>query len=178
MRRLTGGGAIHHIHELTFSIAIHQSHPLYRGEVQGSYERVHGLLIQAFEQLGVKASLRGTSPLASDVEGSGMCFHKSTPLDIAWNGCKGVGSAQRRRAVRVLHHGSIKLNPSDLDTGVAGLREFQSELTPKTLAAHIREEFERSLALRFETSEPSKAELRHTEERRAFFSSPEHLARR
>ena len=54
-----------------------------------------------------------------------MCFHHSTPLDLVWEGRKGVGSAQRRRDGRVLHHGSIKLGSSQYDTGVAELAGLQ-----------------------------------------------------
>src|SRR5262249_36174300 len=41
VRRFSGGGAIHHAEELTFSITAPQEHALFRGEVRRSYERVH-----------------------------------------------------------------------------------------------------------------------------------------
>jgi len=178
VRRLTGGGAIHHENELTFSIACSLEHPLYRGAVKASYERVHGLLAAVFLELGVAATLRGEGGLRSDVEGSGMCFHRSTPLDLVWSGRKGVGSAQRRTRGRVLHHGSIKLAASELDTGVAELRPFAPTLTPDELARKIRSRFEDDLDLGFDLGCLSEVEERHAKERRSFFTSDAFVRRR
>ncbi|MBK7874589.1 MAG: lipoate--protein ligase family protein [Planctomycetes bacterium] len=164
VRRITGGGAIHHVKELTFSIAASLDHPLYRGPVGESYARVHGALIDALRAAGVEGSLRGGSALESDVEGTGMCFHKSTPLDIAWGGRKGIGSAQRRKAGRVLHHGSIKLGSSPLEGAIATLEGHGAKLGVVELAALVRSAFERAFELEFAASVPDAVE--RTEARR------------
>ncbi|MEO0650196.1 MAG: hypothetical protein AAFZ65_05920, partial [Planctomycetota bacterium] len=121
VRRTTGGGAIHHARELTFSIAASLEHPLYAGPIANSYRRVHALIAEALAEFGVDATPRGEQPAASDRDGTGMCFHASHPLDLGWgeDWRKGVGSAQRRKHGRVLHHGSIKLAPDPLEPGVA-----------------------------------------------------------
>jgi lipoate-protein ligase A len=103
VRRITGGGAIHHVNELTFSITAPLEHRIYAGPVAESYERVHRAIARSLRELGAPAELRGAAPLDSDRSATGMCFHESTPLDLAWNARKGVGSAQRRKAGRVLH---------------------------------------------------------------------------
>jgi len=121
VRRLTGGGAIHHVHELTFSFCCALDEPLYRGKLADSYVRVHEAIAGTLQNLGLNARLRGDSPLRSDCPDTGMCFHKSTPQDLVWENRKGVGSAQRRRNGRVLYHGSIKLKSSILDTRIATL---------------------------------------------------------
>jgi len=132
VRRVTGGGAIHHHSaELTFSITLDARHPAYAGSVPRSYERTHEAVALALRRLGATgARMRREEPCASDVAGTGMCFHESTPLDVCWEVgdgadralAKGVGTAQRRTGGRVLHHGSIKLDASDLEPGVATVR--------------------------------------------------------
>lgn len=178
VRRFSGGGAIHHQDELTFSIAASETHALFRGEVRNSYERVHGLLARAFATLGVRAELRGRDGLASDRAATGMCFHQSTPLDLAWDGRKGVGSAQRRSASRVLHHGSIKLGASALEEGVAVLRAHVPALEPVELARRIQTEFEDGLGCEFSREEPSAPEREFAARRAGFYRSEAFLRRR
>lgn len=178
VRRFSGGGAIHHADELTFSIAASQRHPLFAGEVRSSYERIHALLAAAFTRFGVHAELRGAHALGSDRSATGMCFHASTPLDLAWDGKKGVGSAQRRSGGRVLHHGSIKLGASALEEGVARLRSHAPALEPAELAHAIQGEFERGLGCAFAAEEPSVEEREHAARRAAFFRSEAFVRRR
>lgn len=175
VRRVTGGGAIHHANELTYSLVAPASDPLFRGTVADSYVRIHRALALGLSELGVTAALRGDAALDSEREGTGMCFHRSTPLDLCWNARKGIGSAQRRTKGRVLHHGSIKLGPSELDTAVASLPGVRS---PVELAAALRAPLERALGIEFEVT-PLPSALRE----RALalgrrFCDPEWVARR
>jgi lipoate-protein ligase A len=158
VRRITGGGAIHHTGELTFSLAAPASHPVYQGPVAESYARVHRAVIAALGEIGVRAELCGERELASDRADTGMCFHASTPLDIVWNARKGVGSAQRRRHGRVLHHGSIKLASSPLEGAIATIRECAPEVDCAGFAPILRAAFERELGLVFETGVPDADE--------------------
>jgi len=178
VRRLTGGGAIEHANELTFSITCSLDHDLYRGEVRRSYERVHALLAEALARHGVEAGERGTAQLASDDGSSAMCFHRSTAIDLAWGGRKGVGSAQRRTGGRVLHHGSIKLAPSALERGVATVADGGGSTTPAGVAATIREVLQERLDVALQDGEPSAVELVRARERAPFFGSREHVRRR
>jgi len=178
VRRLTGGGAIHHARELTFSITAPLSHPLYRGPVASSYERVHGALAKALAELGITAELRGERPLLSDREGTGMCFHRSTPLDLVWSARKGVGSAQRRRGGRVLHHGSIKLEGSPLEGEIAGLEEVAPELGAEKLAPIVLAALSTHLGLEFERGGVEGKLSERALERAPYFSSEAFLRRR
>jgi len=178
VRRATGGGAIHHAEELTFSIAAAADHPLYRGEVRESYERVHAALAAALARLGVRAALRRDARVASDRPGSPMCFHESTPLDLVWDGRKGVGSAQRRTGGRVLHHGSIKLGETPLEEGIATLHGRAPGLSPERLAELLRASLAERWGASFEPADPTEEELRRAAARAPHFGSPEHLRRR
>ena len=155
VRRITGGGAIHHTNELTFSMIASAEHALFEGPIPRSYERIHELIAAALSKCGAEAKLRGDSELLSDASGTGMCFHHSTSLDLAWDSKKGVGSAQRRRNGRVLHHGSIKLGPSQHDTGVAELGE---SIDPAALARVIAEVFQESAKIKLMPGVPTPEE--------------------
>jgi len=178
VRRLTGGGAIHHANELTFSISAKQGHPLYRGEVRNSYERIHGAIAEVLAEYEVQAEFRGQGGLDSDREATGMCFEHSTDLDLAWGGAKGVGSAQRRTGGRVLHHGSIKLGRSELDASVAAIWDHSPGVTPEQLAARLSACFERSFGVRLEPGEARPEELEHAALRAEHFTSREFVYRR
>ena len=175
VRRITGGGAIHHTNELTFSIATSLDHPLFEGPVTRSYERIHDLVAGALSKVGCEPALRADSALLSDAEGTGMCFHHSTPLDLVWEGRKGVGSAQRRRDGRVLHHGSIKLGPSQYDTGVAELAGLQD---PGELAQGIVGVFRKQAGILLVPGIPTALERARADELGEHAVDPEFVRRR
>jgi lipoate-protein ligase A len=179
VRRITGGGAILHDQgELTFSIAADEDEPVFAGSIGDSYRRVHAAIASALAAVGVRAGLRGPRALASDVGGTGMCFHRSTELDLAWEDRKGVGSAQRRRGGRVLHHGSIKVRASAAEAGVATVAEHWRGATPELLAPLVREAFERELGLAFEAAVPEKEERERAKELAARYVDPAFVRRR
>lgn len=164
VRRITGGGAIHHVHELTFSFVAPLSHPLYQGRLADSYARVHAAIGVALGEFGIPATPRGASALGSDLAGTGMCFHKSTELDLAWGGRKGVGSAQRRTRGRVLHHGSIKLDSSPFEGSIATVREAGRRVRAPDFAPALRAAFERELGLRLLPGVPDEWERARAKE--------------
>jgi lipoyl(octanoyl) transferase len=111
VRRLTGGGAILHHHEWTYSCAVPAGHPLAQTPLR-IYELVHERIIAALAGLGItSAALRGTS--LPSREGEFLCFGRGDPRDIVLGGHKIVGSAQRRRRGAVLQHGSLLLRRSE-----------------------------------------------------------------
>lgn len=178
VRRITGGGAIHHTGELTFSIAADASHRLYAGPVSASYRRVHHVVAAALAEHGVTAELRGERDLASDRDDTGMCFHHSTDLDLVWGDRKGVGSAQRRKAGRVLHHGSIKLRTSELEGDIAVVDAAGSGLEAAELGATLRRTLSRMLDVQLEAGVPTPAERTAAHELGSRYLDPEFLRRR
>ena len=175
VRRITGGGAIYHTNELTFSIAASLDHPPFEGPVTPSYARLHDLVVEALSKVGCEPALRGDDALLSDAEDTGMCFHHSTAVDIAWGGRKGVGSAQRRRGGRILHHGSIKFGSSQYDTGVAELEGLKD---PAELAREIVEVFREQAGIRLLPGVPTNAERLRAEELGERALDPDFVRRR
>jgi lipoate-protein ligase A len=178
VRRITGGGAIHHVRELTFSIAAPLDHRLYRGSVSQSYVRIHDAILSALAEIGIAAKLRSEDALASDVEGTGMCFHKSTAFDLVWNQRKGVGSAQRRRGARVLHHGSIKLGTSPFEGAIASVSDVVPKMSAERFAPHLRDAFGRVLDLALESGVPTPDERLRARDLGRRYIDPEFVRRR
>jgi lipoate-protein ligase A len=178
VRRITGGGAIHHVHELTFSFVAPATQRLYQGPIVESYKRVHAAIAAALAELGIAAELRGARKLDSDVPATGMCFHRSTELDLAWGAKKGVGSAQRRTRGRVLHHGSIKLESSVFEGSIATVRESARRLQPSEFAPLLRTAFERVLEIRLVTGVPEAHERVRARKLGARYLDPEFVRRR
>ena len=106
VRRPTGGKAILHTDELTYSVALPIQHPLAVGGVIESYREISKALVVALRHLGVDPSAeRKTETEAM----SAVCFETPSHYEITVNGKKLVGSAQVRRKDGVLQHGTLPL---------------------------------------------------------------------
>jgi len=178
VRRITGGGAIHHVHELTFSLTAPAEHRVFAGPVKDSYVRIHAAVRRALAELGIEAELRGEDKLESDRHDTGMCFHESTDLDIAWDARKGVGSAQRRKDGRVLHHGSIKLRTSPLEGDIATIDTHAPDASPETFAPLLRRALAEELDLAFAVGVPDAEERDAAKELGKRYVDPAFVRRR
>lgn len=111
VRRPTGGRAILHTDELTYSVIGPQSHPALTGGVLESYQRISKALLQALHRLNIPAQARPQtlSPIDSDANGP-VCFEIPSNYEITVKGKKLIGSAQARRRESILQHGSLPLH--------------------------------------------------------------------
>lgn len=108
VRRATGGKAILHTDELTYSVAAPPEHALMRGGVLPSYRRIAAALLVALESLTVRAATQ--EKYDRHLAGPGpVCFELPSDWEITWEGRKLAGSAQVRRKGGVLQHGTIPL---------------------------------------------------------------------
>lgn len=103
VRRLTGGRALLHDKELTYSYVCSVS-SLKNGEsVVGSYKEISQILIEGFSQLGIELEFgQKKQHLNND-----FCMSLSTGADLCYKGRKLIGSAQFRKEGYILQHGSI-----------------------------------------------------------------------
>ena len=109
VRRPTGGRAILHDRELTYSIALPEA-VLGRDGVLDSYRRLSLALQDGLHRLGVPATIAPQSA-ADDAVNGPVCFDRPSAYEIMFRGRKLVGSAQVRRRGGVLQHGSIVIEP-------------------------------------------------------------------
>jgi lipoate-protein ligase A len=124
VRRLSGGGAILHDRELTYSLALASSHPLSMDPTR-LYETVHTAIIRLLAELGLEAALRGTDESRSDEPF--LCFIRGDRHDILCRGSKVVGSAQRRRRGAVLQHGSLIIEASPHASEIPGICDLADQ---------------------------------------------------
>lgn len=106
VRRLTGGRAVLHHREVTYSVTspVRDDEPL-----RESYGRINRLLLDGLRRLGVEAALAEPDGRAAP-PGSAPCFELPAEGEIVHGGRKLVGSAQLRDAGALLQHGSILID--------------------------------------------------------------------
>jgi lipoyl(octanoyl) transferase len=133
VRRPTGGFAILHTDELTYSIATSPDDPRAEGAILDAYRSLSHGLLAGLHRLGVPARMNPVHPGAS---ASAACFESPSAYEIVVGERKLIGSAQTRPHGRVLQHGSLPLYG---DIGrVARYLTFATEGERAALAAHLR----------------------------------------
>ena len=134
VRRLSGGGAILHDQEITYSLVLPASHPA-RQDPSAVYPAVHRAIITLLSDAGVPCQLRcefdavNSNPAVTNTGTAAepfLCFLRKNANDIVHaSGNKIVGSAQRRRKGVTLQHGSIILKASRVVPHVPGIGELE-----------------------------------------------------
>ncbi|MBP2635198.1 MAG: biotin/lipoate protein ligase [Firmicutes bacterium] len=114
VRRLTGGRAVYHAAELTYSITIREDHPIVPQTITASYMLFSNALQASLRELGITTQL--TMPQSAYSQGkrvktvSAACFDAPSHYEMIVGEQKLVGSAQVRKNGVVLQHGSILLD--------------------------------------------------------------------
>ncbi len=104
VRRLTGGRALLHDDEITYSFVCPEGY-LKNGEnVKKSYVEISQILIDGFKRLGIELDFGGGAAVNTRFD---YCMLISTGADLCYKGRKFIGSAQCRKNGYILQHGSI-----------------------------------------------------------------------
>jgi len=106
VRRLTGGRALLHDNEITYSFVAPESYLKNGGSVIESYKEISQILINVFNKLGIELTLGGENGVHTKFD---YCMLISTGADLCYQGRKFIGSAQCRKNGYILQHGSILL---------------------------------------------------------------------
>lgn len=136
VRRPTGGRALLHIDELTYSICAPSDHPVVRGGVLPSYRRLSQGLLAGLTHLGLHAEVQPEAPGMAQARGNPVCFQVPSAYEITVGERKLIGSAQVRRRGGVLQHGSLPLR-GDIGRVCEGLR-FEDDSERQRAALDLR----------------------------------------
>ena len=125
VRRATGGGAILHDRELTYSFVCSVSDRWDRGATQ-LYQKFHQTLADCLADWGIRAEINKNGSLAQDPEPF-LCFQRRAVGDLLVGESKIAGSAQRRHRRSLLQHGSVLLGTSPYAEEIPGLAEITGQ---------------------------------------------------
>lgn len=180
VRRTTGGGAILHDLEVTYSLVIPLEHPLVRGRPNELYRLAHRAIIQAIGEPAKMLGDGGGRCDDSSHRGPFFCFARRHDFDVVIPDANGpggfskiAGSAQRRTSKATLQHGSIILDsrfdqlpvatwkrlggPTDFDAAVARLAPAFEDALKVSLDPNDWHEDELVSAQAFETRYAGRA---------------------
>jgi lipoate-protein ligase A len=123
VRRITGGGAIYHADELTYSIVCSPGHVPPAASIKESFRVLTSFLVRFYGKLGLDPCYA----IDSFTDGAGLgarsafCFAGKESYDILIEGKKIGGNAQRRLKNVIFQHGSIPLvNRSEFGARLLG----------------------------------------------------------
>lgn len=108
VRRTTGGRAILHTDELTYSVTAPLAEPRMAGGVMDAYLLISNGLLTGLQALGLAAE-KAAGDVRAGPDVSAACFEVPSAYEITAGGRKLMGSAQSRRKGYVLQHGSLPL---------------------------------------------------------------------
>ncbi|MEW5806675.1 MAG: biotin/lipoate A/B protein ligase family protein [Acidobacteriota bacterium] len=109
-RRPTGGKAVLHDRELTYSITADCSDHPFTSSVAENYIIISEAIIEGLRVLGIDAIIADAGIPAYDPFSREHCFSRLSRYEISYRQLKIVGSAQRRRKKAFLQHGSLLLD--------------------------------------------------------------------
>ena len=139
VRRGSGGGAILHDHELTYSFVAPVTDRV-GANVEQLYDVFHETLVEELSSRGVRATLCESPSKVPRDEELFLCFQRRSIGDVLFADSKICGSAQRRHQGAVLQHGSLLLEASPCAPELPGIREVSGVIiTPEEFYAPLAE---------------------------------------
>ncbi len=176
VRRLTGGRAVLHHREVTYSVVARTDEPPFCGSISETYLMLSRAIMGAYTSLGIAAELAGKGEghrSASSPMTRSPCFYSPSRHELVYQGKKLVGSAQKRQRNSFLQHGSILLDfdpnlllfatgqqPSmSLPERATSIKEIlRRKVSPDELIEKLAASFQKTLRLKLLTGELTSRE--------------------
>lgn len=148
VRRPTGGRAVFHDGDLTYSLTFPENHEIFGGSVPISLIKISKGFKIGFELAGIEVEIESKK----GIRGTGFCFSSTSLYEFTINGKKIMGSAQVRRDGVVLQQGTIVVrypsSPFPKVPGMGAIEEIK-EITVEELQNKIVEGFEKAYGIEF-----------------------------
>ena len=118
VRRITGGKAVYHRDEITYSLTAENSEKIFPDNISGTYEKISICLARGLSELGINARLAegGKSVSGTKKNTSSCCFSIPSGNELLVDGRKICGSAQMRTHGGFLQHGSLLMTFDPVET--------------------------------------------------------------
>jgi lipoate-protein ligase A len=125
VKRPTGGRAILHIGDLTYSLSISQTHRLISGIPILGYKRVATLFQKALNKLGVEVEFSRNKN--KEYKNRELCFQSTIKYELLLKGYKVFGSAQMREEGYILQQGTLMVNTNNKEWGEVGINKLTNK---------------------------------------------------
>lgn len=172
VRRPTGGRAILHDNELTYSFSS-TNEGFFSCSLLDTYRQLSHAFKRAFEKTGLQVEIKNERETGRNLVRSPLCFKTASYGEIIFQGKKLIGSAQKRWRSGFLQQGSVpytidektmekvfRTRPDDdLEDGLTGLRSIAPGTEPEVFKGAVRLSFEETFNMVFIPSTLSPEEL-------------------
>jgi lipoyl(octanoyl) transferase len=183
VRRPTGGRAIFHTQEITYSFSVKTKSGLFSKGLLDSYKKISTALSLALSKTGFTPELKILKETARSLPSvysskSPLCFKSISYGEVSVNNNKIVGSAQKRWPDGLLQQGSIPFtidndetsrifrirSDSNIMESSKGLTDISPDLQIESIKNAIRISFEEAFDVKLILSSPSYEEISRAEE--------------
>jgi len=172
VRRLTGGRAILHDAELTYSFSSLTDSSMFRDNLMDNYKLISSALVSGLKLCGINAKMSLKRKRNTNLKNP-ACFKSVSFGEITAEDRKIIGSAQKRYKDGFLQHGSVILSfnaeelcsalghsDSDKFNDIGAITDHNPNVSAETLRSSFKKSFERALKVKVITDMPSKYELK------------------
>jgi lipoate-protein ligase A len=175
VRRPTGGRAILHGDELTYSFSA-MNRGQFSGGLMDSYSKLGCAFRRCFDLVGLTCTMKNDREKGRELVKSPLCFASTSIGEITSRGMKIIGSAQKRWKDGFLQQGTIPFSidnrthsilkvpsndrPRSMDcVSLIGLRDLLPDFDPETFRRHLISAFEETFDVTLVDTQPYQREL-------------------
>jgi len=176
VRRPTGGRAILHESELTYSFSSRYDSLSFKGRLLEDYSIISKSLLAGLKLIGVDA-INSLSRERGNGHKNPACFKAVSYGEVTVAGKKVIGSAQKRYTNGLLQQGSILLNfnadelhkvlrcrAGEDFSDIGSIMEYAPEITFDKLRSALKEAFETEFDIKLISDKPTKHEMKRAKE--------------